>query len=258
MSNKNENENERQIKSEVEDMTSDLRGDNWKPFVKAPIHVEPSHAAAAIMQDGSVLTPAQMIAISHAVQEATAEAIANSKFNPNLAAQVVPKSAVTITDFSNLTLDDVYDLSVNIEAKAFMSADVLKIDLKDTNFEARWVNKNPQRLGSMLAKGFTYVTENDLLKPLQAEIALDAQKHYSYDDVVAMKIDKATYYSALRAAHIRAIATTNQANAIKRAANSANQFMQHSDNDNPNYRPADFNSAKATKKMEFYDPNVGV
>ena len=51
------------------------------------------------------------------------------------------KSQAPITDFSKLTMDAVYDLSIPIEAKAFMSADVLAIKLKDTNYEPRWVNK---------------------------------------------------------------------------------------------------------------------
>ena len=57
---------------------------------------------------------------------------------------------------------------------------------------------------------------------------LDAEGHYSINDVVAMKIDKAiSYYAALRAAHERAISTTNEAEYIKRAANTANGYMQH-------------------------------
>ena len=61
-------------------------------------------------------------------------------------------------------MDAVYDSKIfQSKLKAFMSADVLAIKLKDTNYEPRWVNKNPQRLGEMIGKGFTYIQPADLL-----------------------------------------------------------------------------------------------
>ena len=85
-----------------------------------------------------------------------------------------------------------------------------------------------------------------------SKTGLDAEGHYCFNDVVAMKIDKATYYAALRAAHERAVSTTNEAEYIKRAANTANGFMQQSE------FKGDFLNAKASGKMKFYDPNITV
>lgn len=217
-------------------------------FVKPVVHVE---GAAPKIEEA--LTAAQMIAISKLVESQTQAAIKASKFDPSMSAQVVSKASVPITDFSKMSLDDVYDLSLNIEAKPFMSADALTIKLKDTNYEARWVNKNPQRIGQMIARGFTYIMEADLVSSDAIEASKDAQNHYSFDDVVAMKIDKATYFRALRAAHERAVATTDEVNARKRAAGQAEGFMQRESGFG-----ADYNSAASTKKMQFYDPGVGI
>jgi hypothetical protein len=260
--------------------TSDLRGDDFQikvapavepaekmftgqhqrlPFVKPVIHVE---GAPPKIEDA--LTPAQMIAISQIVEQRTREAISASSFNPKMEAQVVDKSKLPITDFSKMSLDDVYDLSLNIEAKPFMSADALAIKLKDTNYEARWVNKNPQRIGQMIARGFTYITDADLVSSDAIEASKDAQNHYSFDDVVAMKIDKATYFRALRAAHERAVATTDEVNARKRAAMQANGFMNQKDDPEygshyqPDYNPSDSKSALHSGKLKFYDPGVGI
>jgi hypothetical protein len=227
----------------VENATSDLRKDDWKPLVKPTVHVD--------VQPTPTLTAEQIIAISKEVEKQTRAAVKEASFNPNMPAQILPKKAAPITDFSKLTMDAVYDLSVPIEAKAFMSADVLAFSLKDTNYEGRWVNKNPQNLGDKIAKGFTYVTPQDLVSIDSIQTGTDAEGHFCFHDVVAMKIDKATYYAALRAAHERALATTNQSAARKRAATAANDYMgQEAGND--------YHSAAANKKMVFYDPDVSI
>ena len=241
------NSDDREIKigdSVVEDLTNDLRADDLKnvhkPFVKPTIKLE------------DTLTAEQIVAVSKLVQEQTKAAIEAASFDSGKNAQSVRKNVTPIKDFSKLSLADVYDLSIPIEAKPFMSADVLSISLKDTNYEARWVNKNPQRLGEMIGKGFTFITQEDLTSSEGIQTAKDAEDHYCYNDVVAMKIDKATYYAALRAAHIRAMATTNTAGIAKKAATAANSYMQKSEDSN------DFATASASKKMEFYDAGISI
>ena len=227
----------------VDSATADLRGNDWKPLVKPTLHVD--------TQPTATLTAEQIIAISKEVERQTRAAVKEAKFDSSLPGQVLPKKAAPITDFSTLTMDAVYDLSVPIVAKAFMSADVLAFHLKDTNYEGRWVNKNPQNLGDKIAKGFTYVTPQDLVSIDSIQTGTDAEGHFCFHDVVAMKIDKATYYAALRAAHERALATTNQSAMRKRAATAANDYMgQEAGND--------YHSAAANKKMTFYDPDVSI
>lgn len=239
-------------------LTDDLRSEEpaekmftnpLKSFVKPVIHAD----EATTKELEGVFTSEQVIAISKAVEAQTRKTVAKSVFDANMAGQVIPKSAVPITDFSKLNMDAVYDLSIPIEAKEFMSADALTIHLADTNYEARWVNKNPRNLGDKIAKGFTYIVPADLQNGNEEAIkaAKDAQGHYVFDDVVAMKIDKATYYAALRKAHLRAISTTNEVTARERAAKTANAFMEKSD------VSADFNNARAQRKMVFYDPGIG-
>jgi hypothetical protein len=219
-------------------------------FVKPKVHFSPEET----QELEGVFTNEQLIALTKVVERNTRKVIEESTYDASMPGQVIDKSKVPITDFSNLTMDSVYDLNIPIIAKEFMSADALTIKLRDTNYEPRWVNKMPQNLGDKIAKGFTYVTPNDLLQGTEEAIkaSRDSQGHYVFYDVVAMKIDKATYYAALRAAHLRAINTTNEVMARKRAAKSANAFMQNSD------VAADYNNAAAQRKMVFYDPGIGV
>lgn len=225
-------------------------------FVKPKVHVD----QVEVQELEGVFTPEQVILLSKIVEKQTRKTVKESIYDPSMEGQVIDKSKVPITDFSNLTMDVVYDLSVPIIAKEFMSADALTIHLRDSNYEARWVNKSPQNLGSKIAKGFSYIVPADLLDGSEESIraAKDSQGHYVFDDVVAMKIDKATYYAALRAAHIRALNTTK--NVHKFHAKSAAAFMEHSEGgqDNPNYSTNDFRSAAINRKMVFYDPGIGV
>lgn len=234
-----------------------LRADDLKPageqnatrsFVKPTIH-DPNAAAVA-----DKLHPEDLMRLTKMIEEQTRKQVAAATFDPSMPAQVMLKSRAPITDFSKMTLDDVYDLSVPIEAKPFMNADVLSIKLLDTNYEARWVNKNPQRLGDMIGKGFSYVVPEDIFVDSEGnkgiETGTDSEGHFCFNDVVAMKIDKATYYRALRAAHERAVSTTNETVSRKRAAASANAYMQNSE------VAGDFNAANTAGKMKFYDPGI--
>lgn len=249
-------------KDPIRDAAGDLRDDDIsdadryseKPFNPLSGFVKPTIRSEDSKILDTAFTPEQVVALSKAIEAETRKKIRESVFDANMEGQVLSKAATPITDFSKLTMDAVYDLSVPIEAKEFMSADALTILLKDSNYEARWVNKQPQNLGSKISKGFTYIEPKDLRDGTEESIkaSLDAQGHYVFDDVVAMKIDKATYYAALRAAHLRAVATTNEVTARERAAKSANAYMQNSD------VSSDYNSAKASRKMVFYDPGIGV
>jgi len=129
-------------------------------------------------------------------------------------------------NFNDMTEAAAYDLDIPIVAKPFSNEDSLDVSLKDTSYVARWVNVNPMRLGSMRSRGFTFVVEADLAKPLNIEIEVDAQGHYRCNDVVLMRIEKSRYYGALRAAHLRAISAVSATGAHKAATGVANQFME--------------------------------
>ncbi len=180
------------------------------------------------------------------------------KFDRSKNVQVVSKGRVPITDFSNLKESDIYDPDVFIEAKPFMSSDSLKISLKDRNYEPRWVNKNNQRLGYMLSLGFTYIEEQDLETSADAMVYLDANGHYTINDVVAVKIPKAIYYPALKAAALRAQNVVSAANASAKGAEKAQNFMQHARDDDGSAVGGDFAEAQRAGTLKFYDPNVAL
>jgi hypothetical protein len=166
-----------------------------------------------------------------AAAELQAEAAVPKKVSSrDLGAQVKNKKDIKIKEstvnFNDMTEEQAYDLEVPIVAKPFSNEDSLDVELKDTSYVARWVNVNPMRLGSMRARGFTYVVEDDLAKPLNIEIEVDAQGHYRCNDVALMRITKERYYGALRAAHLRAISAVSATGAHKAATSVANQFME--------------------------------
>lgn len=234
--------------NDVESMTAGLSGDSSLAgsvpisanlFIKKPVDMDTPLTAGDVKQ------------MTTDIVAAVEEKIATGQYDPDALMQTVRRSKAPIKDFSKLTMEDVYNLEVPIEAKEFFNADSLKITLKDSNYEARWVNKNSQNLGNKIAKGFTYITKEDLLTEDSIQAAKDSQGHYVFDDVVAMKIDKATYFAALRYAHLRAIAATDQAQSRRKAANLANSYMTKNVG-------TDFANASSRGKMQFYDPDVRI
>lgn len=230
------------------------------PYVRPKLKVKPviplSHdeqkVAEATEAASGVFTPEQIIAFSKLMEAQTVKKIKEAKFDSSKAGQVLSKEAAPIINFSELTQEDIFNLDIPIAAKPFMDADILKVDLRDKNYEARWVNKHPQRLGGCIAKGFTYVEEEDLINNLSHEVAKDSEGHYSYHDVVCMKIDKATYFQALRHAYMRAINTTKQTNAAKKGMDVAAGTFREAG------LSSDYEAARREGKMEFYTPGIEV
>jgi hypothetical protein len=72
-----------------------------------------------------------------------------------------------------------------------------------------------------LRNGFTYVTNNDLAKPLDVAITEDVNGRFINLDVVAMKCPKSKYFAALKATLQRAINTVSSLSSKKAAKNQA-------------------------------------
>jgi hypothetical protein len=196
-----------------------------------PIHVEAGNVVEA----------------ANAEEEAFREAAYNNT-PADFGTGPVSLDKIGVVDFANLNMEDVYNLDIPIEAKAFGSTDPLKVDLVDKNYEARWVYKSPRRLGQMLTYGFIYVEPKDLAKRLEVEVQADASGHYYIDDVVLMRIPKAIYYPALKAAHMRSVQTMRNAQAT--GSKVANEYMtKHS---------PDFAEAHDQGKISFYKPNIEI
>lgn len=112
-------------------------------------------------------------------------------------------------DFTKISEEDVYDLDVPIEAISHDIPDFLTVDLKDKNYAARWIHKTPRRLGPMLAKGWTYVEEQDLVDATTLKETVDENGHFRFDDVILCKCPKVKYFGQLRANHERAMNMVN-------------------------------------------------
>lgn len=197
---------------------------------------------------GHPLTADQIKAISEDLIARHQETIMNDSFNGR-ATQALPKKKVPITDYSQLDADSIYDLSIPIEAKPFMAGDPLKAKIKDTNYELRWVNTKSQRLGYMKSIGFSYVTPSDLSSAIESDVCIDAEGHFTIHDVVLMKIQKARYYPALRAAYERAVASTSAGRAALAGMASATTFMQSATG-------GEYAEAQQSRQMEFYNPGA--
>lgn len=157
----------------------------------------------------------------------------------------------TLLDFSSMTEDDVYNLDIPMNARPFSSEDSLKVSLKDTNYVARWVNKDNRRLGTMLGRGFSYVVKEDLSSDLELEVYQDASGHYVLGDVICMKIQKEKYYQALRAAHLRAMNAINPKGAHKAAIQNATQFLDKETG-------GQYTAEHEARKVDVYAPDFRI
>jgi hypothetical protein len=179
---------------------------------------------------GHVLSADQILSAAAALQQQVVRDAQGKKLDLNAAAQVMNiknlKTKDGKLDFDNMTEEAAYDLDIPIIAKPFSNEDALDVDLKDKSYVPRWVNVNPMRLGSMRSRGFIFIVEEDLAKPLNMDIEVDAQGHYRCNDVVLMRITKDRYFAALRAGFMRANAAVSALGAHKAATNVATQYME--------------------------------
>lgn len=202
--------------------------------------------------DQPVYTVGDVVRMAREIEHNIRKKLAVDGYVPGATQVISKEKAPELTvDFSKLTMEDIYDLSIPIQAKAFGATDALRVELKDKNYEPRWVNKNPRRLGQFLAYGFIYVEKEDLARNLEVEVQEDAQGHFSLDDVVLMRIEKQKYYAALRAAHERAVRTVSSVGAAKAAAKEANSYMSK-------IGGTIYAEAVAENKLEFYRPGIEI
>jgi hypothetical protein len=150
--------------SNIIDKEENMGTDNLRP---AAIKVKPAIPNPSPETAQPTITSADVVRMSQELQSKIAQEANANMYDPNALGQVIAKENLKIKtdiDYSKLTVDDIYNLNIPIQAKPFGSEDSLKVELKDKNYEARWVNKSPRRLGQMLSYGFTYVEPKDLAK----------------------------------------------------------------------------------------------
>jgi hypothetical protein len=135
----------------------------------------------------------------------------------------------TETDFSNVAEKDIYDFSIPIQAIDHNLPDFLKIELKDQNFVARWINMTPRRMGQALAEGWQYIRKEELASKLEIQIQNNVEGHIVYADVVAMKLSKQKVYGRIRGNFLKSLAVTKSSLSIHEAMkNLIKQELQSS------------------------------
>ena len=204
----------------------------------------------------AVVSAKEVVATSKAAQQKIQYEALKAKIKPKVQGQIIAKDNVAIrpntaVDFAKLTEDDVYNMDIPMEARPFSSEDSLKVELLDTGYVARWVNKNPQRLGQMLNHGFRYVHAEDLARALEVEVSPDAEGHFCLFDVVLMRIPKERYYSALRAAHLRAVNSVGSKGMHASAKTQAQKFVDKETG-------GGYSEEAAAGKIEFYSPGITI
>ena len=218
--------------------------------------------AQGLRADDLAATP-EVVAAANVVLDASKAATAKIKYEalkakikPAAPGQIIAKENIKVKpntkiDFSTMSEDDVYNMDIEMTARPFSSEDSLKVTLLDTNYVARWVNKNPQRLGQMLNHGFKYVQAEDLATALEVEVSPDAQGHFCLFDVVLMRIPKERYFTALRAAHLRALASVGTKGIHQTAAKQAADYVNKETH-------GGFAEEAANNKVEFYTPGITI
>lgn len=159
-------------------------------------------------------------------------------------------------DWNKMTERDIFDLSVPIETVGGDLPDYMKITLKDSNFVPRWVQKMPRRLGPMRAKGYTYVTKDEIEGELNIAVEPDENGVIRFDDVILMKIEKRAYYGMLRRNHERALSMVNPKTAHKVAIDRVETELRsaHPISESDQTRSGSYDKYAGTNKMNVYAP----
>jgi hypothetical protein len=121
-------------------------------------------------------------------------------------AEVVTKAMVTPPvkpeiDWANMDENSVFDMSIPIPAIEQEVPDYLNMHVQDKMYVTRWIHKLRERLGPCLAAGYTYVTKPEIDNRYPISLEPDSEGHYTFGDVVLLKILKSRYFPALRRNH---------------------------------------------------------
>ena len=150
--------------------------------------------------------------------------------------------------------DDAYDLEIPLYAGVAFNPNLLKVDLIDPNYVARWGNTNNIRQTMLVSQGFSFCSEKDIKNLEQLSMFKDSIGHFVWADLVAMRIRKDIYYAGLRRAYLKSLHATNKSKAAKAGAAFAKGDLNRALT-GPE-RSYMVNQAKQDK--EIYSPVVGV
>lgn len=180
----------------------------FQPKTKFPTKVTIPEKTKSVTDIPDAIIPEKDLVTDQRIKALEEQIIALRMGQNGVKIKKAPEKPTPI-DFTKLTEDSVYDLDIPIEAITHDIPDFLTVDLKDKNYAPRWIHKTPRRLGPMLAKGWTYVTVEDLTDPTTLKETIDENGHFRFDDVILCKIPKIKYFGQLRANHERALMQVN-------------------------------------------------
>ena len=152
-------------------------------------------------------------------------------------------------DWSKVTETDATNLDFTMDAIDLEMPDYMGVTLKDPNYTPRWVNRHPRRLGPMKARGWSYVTKDELAEELKIDLEPDENGVYRTDDVVLMKCEKSQYYGLIRRNYLRSVAMINPKAAHKVAKSKVDANMREFSRD--------YDRVIAENKMSVFSPMLG-
>jgi hypothetical protein len=103
-------------------------------------------------------------------------------------------------DWKTLTEAESYSPSVFIPVIDHDIPDYMNIKLKDTEYEPVWASRDQRRLGQLLAEGYEFITPDMMAPEFHVPLLFDSDKHYVYQDVIAMRVHKRIVYGKRRRA----------------------------------------------------------
>ena len=133
-----------------------------------------------------------------------------------VAAQRIVDAAPPAIDWTKIEEKDIINLDLNIPVIEQEVPEFMNVVLKDKNYITRWVHQMGQRLGVCLASGHTYVSQEDMDPNYPKFLNFDTNGHYSFGDVVCLRILKSRYYPAIKANYMKTMAIHGK-NKLQRA-----------------------------------------
>lgn len=106
-------------------------------------------------------------------------------------------------DWTKISEKDIVNLDIPIPVIEQGVPEYLTVHLLDQNYTCRWIHSLRERLGPCLSSGYNWVEEKDLDPRYPHPLGFDSNGHYTFGDVVCLKILKSRYYGALRTSYLK-------------------------------------------------------
>lgn len=104
--------------------------------------------------------------------------------------EAVAAAAPKEPDWSKITEAEAMNPAVYIPVYDHDIPDYMNIELKDTEYMPVWAMRDQRRLGQLLAEGYEFITPDMMAENFKVPLLFDSDKHYVYQDVVALRVHK--------------------------------------------------------------------